>query len=285
MVVPAPVRHKVTPTRVVALERGGSSERPDNLVTEEPMEIRVGWPGREPEAVSVTMRTPGNDFELAAGFLLAEGVVATRTDVAGVRYCVVEGEPQLHNVVSVDLTRPVDLDGMLRGQLVGSSCGICGTASLEMLQDRCPTVAPGSPISAEILVTLPERLRESQPVFERTGGLHAGGLFSFDGQALAVREDIGRHNAVDKLAGWALLSGALPLRDVALVVSGRLSYEIVQKAAVAGVGVLVAVSAPSSLAVETAQRFNITLAAFVRDGRANLYSHPERVRQGSSIQA
>lgn len=270
-------RHKVTPSRVVAVRPDGVFDRPDSLVTEEPMEIRVGWPGREPEPVTVTMRTPGNDFELAVGFLLSEGVVRDPAEVAAVRYCVVEGEPQLHNIVSVDLAAPVELGGALRGFVMGSSCGICGTGSLEQLEGRCPTVPPGAPVDVSVLMGLPARLRQAQPVFDRTGGLHAAGLFRLDGEVVQVREDIGRHNAVDKLTGWAAFARALPLVDLALVVSGRLSFEIVQKAAVAGIGLLVAVSAPSSLAVETAERFGITLVAFVRDGRANIYSHAGRV--------
>lgn len=276
---PAPVRRSVSSARVTVLRPGGAVERPDTLVTEEPMEIRVGWPGHVPEPVAVTMRTPGHDFELAVGFLLAEGVVAQPATVASARYCVGVADEQRYNVVSVDLRSPARLDAT-RSVVVGSSCGICGTATLDQLERRC-TVAPAcGPVAESVLVALPDALRTAQPVFEQTGGLHAAGLFDTSGRPVAVREDIGRHNVVDKLVGWAALGGSLPLDDHVLMVSGRLSFEIIQKAGVAGIGLVAAVSAPSNLAVRTAERLGITLAAFVRGGRANLYSHPRRVRVG-----
>jgi len=265
-------------TRLLALRGGGGSIRPDSLVVEEPLELRVAGAGAPPETVGVTMRTPGNDFELAAGFLLTEGVLERQEAIRRVRYCgLEEDESQRYNVVTVDVDQPVELAGRRRETTMNASCGLCGTASLELLERRCPPLAAGPLVSAATLLALPDALRRAQPVFERTGGLHAAGLFDPDGLLLAVREDIGRHNAVDKLIGWAALQHRLPLSRQVLTVSGRLSFEIVQKAAVAGIPILVAVSAPSSLAVATAARLSMTLLGFVRDGGGNLYSCPERV--------
>jgi FdhD protein len=263
---------------VTTLGPDGQTTVPDLVVGEEPMEIRVGGPGVRALPVAVTMRTPGDDFELAVGFLLAEGVLGQQEEIRGVRYCdLPEGDPQHYNVVTVASSRPVDVLARRRASPVSASCGICGTATLEDLGQRCPPVAEGPAVPSAVLLGLPDRLRQHQQVFDRTGGLHAAGLFTPAGDALAVREDIGRHNAVDKLIGWAALQRRLPLSSAVLVVSGRVSFEIVQKAAVAGVAMVVAVSAPSSLAVATAQRLGITLAGFVRAEHANLYTHPERV--------
>jgi len=263
---------------ITALDGDRRTQRPDHVVGEEPLEIRLGGPGQTPEPVAVTMRTPGNDFELAVGFLLAEGLLGDQRDLRAVRYCQLpDGEPQLYNIVTVTTRAPVDLDDRRRSVTVSASCGICGTATLEQLEDRCPAIAPGEPIEARVLTGLPDRLREHQRVFERTGGLHAAGLYDHTGRMLAVREDVGRHNAVDKLVGWAAMERRLPLSAAVLVVSGRVSFEIIQKAAVGGIPIVVAVSAPSSLAVATARQLGMTLACFVRGGRANLYSAPERV--------
>ncbi|HTX62694.1 MAG TPA: formate dehydrogenase accessory sulfurtransferase FdhD [Acidimicrobiales bacterium] len=263
---------------VSALSPSGRSERPDHVVGEEPLEIRLGGPFDPPEPVAVTMRTPGHDFELAVGFLLSEGLLADQSELRAVKYCdLPEGDPQAFNVVTVTSSRPVEVGARRRQVAVSASCGICGTATLDELRDRCPSVPAGEPLSAEVLTSLPARLRENQRVFARTGGLHAAGIFDTSGSALGVREDIGRHNAVDKLVGWAAMQRRLPLTGSALVVSGRVSFEIVQKAAVAGISVLVAVSAPSSLAVVTAQALGMTLAGFVREGRANLYAGAWRV--------
>jgi FdhD protein len=272
-----PLRRNLTPTTVVAINGGVRSERPDTLATEEPMEIRVAGPGQEGKAVSVTMRTPGGDYELAVGFLFTEGLIAPG-DVQRVAYCDDLGdEEQRYNVVTVTLTRPFDHDVLRRNFYATSSCGICGKAALEDVEVRCAPVSPGPEVSADVLLTLPEALRAKQKVFDRTGGLHAAGLFTSAGELGALREDVGRHNAVDKVIGEALLRGALPLADRILQVSGRLSFEIVQKAAVAGIPVVSAVSAPSSLAVEAAERFGMTVVGFVREGRCNVYTHPERV--------
>jgi FdhD protein len=268
----------VTRTRLTAVELGDGRRRTaDTLATEEPMEIRVDAPGMEQRRVAVTMRTPGNDFELAAGFLHTEGLVAATGDVRTVRYCSVPREEQQYNVVTVDLARPYDADLLQRNFYTTSSCGICGKASLDSISVRCAPVADGPSVSEAVVVELPERLRDAQRLFDRTGGLHAAGLFDTEGRLLELREDVGRHNAVDKLVGHALLAGALPLSDRVLMVSGRLSFEIVQKAAVAGIPIVCAVSAPSSLAVDAGRRFRMTLVGFLRGSRFNIYTNPERI--------
>lgn len=272
-------RRAVTPVRVQALEDGRVIERPDRLVTEEPMEIRVGGPGQTAAAIAVTMRTPGHDFELAVGLCRTEGLLAAAEDLAEVKYCVAgdADQDQEYNVVTVALRRPVDLGSHRRVVAASSSCGICGKTTLDEVAISCPPVAAGPVIARSTLLDLPDRLRKSQTVFDATGGLHAAALFSPSGELRVLREDVGRHNAVDKLVGHALMSGRLPLADSILMVSGRLSFEIVQKAAVAGIPIVGAVSAPSSLAVATADRFAQTLVGFLRDGRGNVYTHPERI--------
>lgn len=263
---------------MVAVGPGGRSERPDDLATEEPMEIRVEGPGGPLASVAVTMRTPGNDFELAAGFLFTEGLIDGRDEIRKVSYCEdLPADQQHYNVVTVSLARAFDPDVLRRHFFANSSCGICGKATLEQVEVRCARVAAGPVVKAEVLSDLPHGLRTAQKVFDRTGGLHAAGLFAPDGTLLTVREDVGRHNAVDKVIGEEVLVGGLPLADRVLQVSGRLSFEIVQKAGRAGVPIVSAVSAPSSLAVEAAGHLGMTLVGFVRDGRFNVYTHPDRV--------
>ena len=275
---PSPIRRTVTTTRALAWRDGKAIERPERLSTEEPMEIRAGGPGQEPGSVAVTMRTPGHDFELAVGFLVGEGLIHGRDEVASVRYCdLPPEEPQLYNVVSVFLTRPFEPAGAERRFYATSSCGICGKASLDQVEVHCAEIPAGEPVPASVVVSLPDSLRKAQRIFEQTGGLHAAGLFDRAGTAVAVREDVGRHNAVDKLVGRALLAGELPLSDGVLMVSGRVSFELVQKAAVAGIPVICAVSAPSSLAVEAAARLGLAVVGFVRGRGFNVYSHPERI--------
>jgi len=272
------VRRNVTTARILAFRDGRAQERADRLATEEPMEIRARGPGQEAARVAVTMRTPGGDFELACGFLLTEGLIRGRDDVIRVSYCEDPGpEEERYNVVTVELARPLDPALLRRNFYATSSCGVCGKAALEDVEVRCAPVPQGFAVRAEILARLPGELRRAQRVFDQTGGLHAAGLFDAEGRLLSVREDVGRHNAVDKLVGEALLRGELPLSERILQVSGRVSFEIVQKAAVAGVPVVAAVSAPSSLAVEAAERLGLTVVGFVREGRFNVYSHPERV--------
>ena len=277
MTVTEPIRHSSTRARVVAVHDGIRSERTDSLATEEPLEIRVQGPGQDALQVAVTMRTPGGDFELAVGFLFTEGLIAPG-DVQRVAYCDnLPGEDQRYNVVSVTLGQPFDAERLRRNFYATSSCGVCGKAALDDIDVRCEPVAPGPEVELGVLISLPDRLREAQAVFERTGGLHAAGLFEPAGTPLAVREDVGRHNAVDKVVGERYLAGRVPADATILQASGRASFEIVQKAAVAGIPIVSAVSAPSSLAVEAAERFGMTLVGFVRDGRANVYSHAERV--------
>jgi FdhD protein len=273
-----PLRRNVTQTRVRALAGGQAHERADRLATEEPMEIRAGGPGQTPVSVAVTMRTPGGDFELAAGFLFTEGLIAGRDDVRRVSYCEdLEPDEQHYNVVTVDLAGEFDPGSLHRNFFATSSCGICGKATLDHVEVVCPRVAPGPVVTAEAIGGMPDGLRRAQRVFDQTGGLHAAGLFAPDGTLLSLREDVGRHNAVDKLIGDALLAGEVPLADRVLFVSGRSSFEIVQKAGVAGVPIVASVSAPSSLAVEAGERLGMTIVGFVRDGRCNVYTHPERV--------
>ncbi|MDA8309339.1 MAG: formate dehydrogenase accessory sulfurtransferase FdhD [Actinomycetota bacterium] len=277
--VPATTRRAapVEPVTVTALSASGRTEQRDQVAGEEPLEIRLAGPDSPAAPIAVTMRTPGHDFELAVGFLLAEGLLCDQSDLRTVKYCALEeGEPQEFNVVTVTSARTVGT-GPRRRTTVSASCGICGSATLDVLKDRCPSLPTGEKVAAEVLMSLPDRLHRGQRVFTQTGGLHAAGLFDASGSAMAIREDVGRHNAVDKLVGWAAMRKLLPLGGSVLVVSGRVSYEIVQKAAVAGVPTLVAVSAPTSLAVTTAQALGMTLAGFVREGRANLYAGAWRV--------
>jgi FdhD protein len=241
------------------------------------MEIRAGGPGQEPSQVAVTMRTPGSDFELAAGFLFTEGLIAGADDIESIAYCDLPEEEQEYNVITVRLTRPFDPEALRRNFFASSSCGVCGKASLDDVEVRCEPLPAGPVVPASVLADLPDALRDRQRIFEETGGLHASGLFDTDGTLRVLREDVGRHNAVDKIVGEQVLAGNVPLADHVLQVSGRLSFEIVQKAAVAGIPIVSAVSAPSSLAVEAGERFGMTLVGFVRDERLNVYTHPERL--------
>jgi len=257
----------------------------DRLATEEPLEIRLAWPGRPADRVAVTMRTPGHDFELATGFLFAEGVLACADDLRTVAYCTdvtLKPEQEL-NVVTVELGRlprraPAERYAGLSA--ASSACGVCGTESIDDVLAMCEV--QGSQrwsdlrVPGEVLLGLPDRLRTEQRVFDSTGGLHAAGLFDETGTPSVVREDIGRHNAVDKVVGARILAGASPAAPL-LCVSGRIGFEIVQKAVMADVGVLAAVGAPSSLAVHLAKRAGLCTAGFVRNGRYVVYSAPERV--------
>ena len=272
----APVRRPVTPARVVAVDGTRVRERPDRLVTEEPMEIRLQFPGAEPEPLAVTMRTPGHDFELAVGFCVTEGLFDDAASLAEVAYCVGETGEQYYNVVTLRLRHSIDL-GPRRSFAVNASCGLCGKTALDDLAVACEPVGPGPRVCRSVLAGLPQLLRDSQPLFDETGGLHAAACFSPDGELAVLREDIGRHNALDKVVGNAFLDGSLPLSQSVLLVSGRISFEIVQKAAVAGIPVLCAVSAPSSLAVAAAKQFGQTVVGFLRDDRMNVYAGVERL--------
>ncbi|MDX2227315.1 MAG: formate dehydrogenase accessory sulfurtransferase FdhD [Verrucomicrobiae bacterium] len=254
---------------------GEPREESDALSVEEPLEIRVRGAG-----VSVTMRTPGHDAELAAGFLMGEGLLRHPSQIAAIEPCRQGGATGHANILNVFLTPDVPFDAaeLQRNFYASSSCGVCGKASLERVYRHFAPVADGGwEISRETIRTLPEKLRQAQEVFERTGSLHAAGLFDRQGNLLCVREDVGRHNAVDKVLGWAFLRGLPPLADHVLFVSGRTSFEIVQKALAAGVPVVAAVSGPSSLAVALAAEGGMTLIGFLRGETFNVYSHAGRV--------
>jgi len=272
---------RVTARRPIRrLTPDGDIHRPDTLAVEEPFEIRVnGTP------LTVTMRTPGDDVDLAHGFLLTEGVIGSREDVLTARYCAgsdVDGM-NTYNLLDVRLAPgvPGPDPSVTRNFYTTSSCGVCGKAALDAvrLATRFPvdTDADTSTVSSHVLATLPDQLRNHQKVFETTGGIHAAALFTYDGALLAVREDVGRHNAVDKVLGWALLADRVPLRDCVLMVSGRASFELAQKTAMAGIPVLAAVSAPSSLAVDVAREQGITLIGFLRGETMNIYAGAQRV--------
>lgn len=256
----------------------GQRVRPDTLAVEEPMELRVGG-----KALAVTMRTPGSDVELAHGFLLSEGVIGARADVLTARYCdgVDDSGRNTYNVLDVALAAhvPPPEAGVERNFYTTSSCGVCGKAALDAVRLKTRFDPSGSTLNLtpEVLAGLPDALRERQRVFASTGGLHAAALFDADGSLLVVREDVGRHNAVDKAIGWALLEERIPLATCGLLVSGRASFELVQKAAMAGIPVLAAVSAPSSLAVELAEEHGITLVGFLRGESMNVYCGAERI--------
>ncbi|SHF44555.1 formate dehydrogenase accessory sulfurtransferase FdhD [Streptoalloteichus hindustanus] len=271
---------------VLRLDGGRVARRSDTLTVEEPLELRVD--GR---ALAVTMRTPGHDVELAHGFLLTEGVIQAAADVAVARYCDGKGPDgrNTYNVLDVALAAgvPPPDPGVERNFYTTSSCGVCGKAALDAVRLRTRFSPSGDParVSAATLSGLPAALREAQRVFASTGGLHAAGLFRADGSPLAVREDVGRHNAVDKVLGWALLHGLTPLAGCVLLVSGRASFELVQKAAMAGVPVLAAVSAPSSLAVELAEEQGMTLVGFLRGETMNVYTGAERIELDAGVGA
>jgi FdhD protein len=252
----------------------------DELAIEEPLEIRLGYQAngrRVARSISITMRTPGQDAELAVGFLLGEGIIRGPGDLESVHPCgPAVGALRLHNVVRVELRSnvAVDLKRLERHFYTTSSCGVCGKTSLEALQvvPGFELPAAGPLVSAETIHRLPQQLRQSQAIFDHTGGLHGAGLFTAAGELIGLREDVGRHNALDKLIGAEVLAGRVPLRDRLLLLSGRASFELGQKALMAGIPVMIAVGAPSSLAVELACRFKMTLVGFARDNRFNVYS-------------
>jgi FdhD protein len=272
-------RKATTATKVTVMTGGGvASVRPDKLATEEPLSIRAGGPGQDNVDVTVTMRTPGHDFELAVGFLWSEGVITDPLQVREVKFCdVPDGEEQLYNIVTVRISHQLDIRP--RAFTTTSSCGVCGTQTLDDLASCTVPVLFDNSIRmrADDLLKVPVSLRENQKVFAATGGIHAAAIIDATGKVLLSREDVGRHNAVDKVVGRLVLDKQLPAPGRALFVSGRTSYEIVQKAAVAGLGMVAGVSAPSSLAVETADRMGITLVGFVRGESMNVYTHPERL--------
>jgi FdhD protein len=268
--------------RVAQYRDGAMRRRKDTLAVEEPLEIRVAWKDggkKRVEAIAVTMRTPGHDFDLVAGFLHGEGIVSQAGDLTELTYCRGD-EQQQYNIVEARLTPGVefDLERLRRNVFTSSSCGVCGKASLEAVEAvGCALLTDSFRISGELIPQLPDFLMEGQGVFARTGGLHAAGLFDTNGKAGAFREDVGRHNAVDKVLGHTVLQKGMPVSDRVLVVSGRSSFEIVQKAVMARVPMIVAVGAPSSLAVDLATRFGQTLIGFACGGGFNVYTGSERV--------
>jgi FdhD protein len=274
----SPTDRSLAPVRVWRMAKGSVTVDPDVLAIEEPLEIRIGYERdgqRLKQSVSITMRTPGHDTELAVGFLFTESLLTHPEQIAGIHNC---GQG---NVVRVDLQPgvPIDLARLERHFYTTSSCGVCGKTSLEAVRS-CTTTRclPGQPVvDVNVLHHLPEILRAEQAVFDRTGGLHASALFDSEGQLLAVREDVGRHNALDKLIGHQFLKGRTPLAHCLLLVSGRVSFELVQKAAMAGIPILAAIGAPSSLAVEMARELGLTIVGFLRQDRCNIYCGAERV--------
>jgi len=260
-------------------ENGKPQRRKDILATEEPMEILLRA-GETQQTVAITMRTPGSDYELAAGFLYNEGILHSKDEITGMTYCV-DGNQQEYNSLRIQLKADSmpELKQLERHFFTNSACGVCGTTMLDDIGERNLPVLPHGPIvSPELITSLPDKLRSAQDLFESTGGLHAAALFDLEGNLLAVREDVGRHNALDKLIGWGLLNDKLPFHDKVLMVSGRASYELLQKSFSAGISVFCAVSAPSSLAVEFAERFGITLIGFLRGQRFNVYANVQRMQ-------
>ena len=255
--------------------------RMDTMIGEEPLEIRVGHAGEPRRPLAVTMRTPGDDLDLALGFLLTEGLIAEAGDVLTAQLCAGDNEPNTYNVVDVTLAPhvpPPDVDPA-RNFYTTSSCGVCGKASIDAVRTRSrfDVAADQLSVAAKDLVAMPDRLRAGQQAFDRTGGLHAAGLFTAGGDLVCIREDVGRHNAVDKVVGWALRESRLPLSGHVLLVSGRASFELVQKAAMAGIPMLAAVSAPSTLAMDLAAESGLTLVAFLRGATLNVYAGANRV--------
>jgi FdhD protein len=273
-------RGAVERVRVLTYEGGEAVERVDAVAGEEPLEIRLLL-GGETRTVAITMRTPGSDFELATGFLFGEGVISRGAEVSGISYCVDRdiGEEQRYNIVNVKLAPGVrpDLRPLERHFFTSSACGVCGKAALEALAIRRQPLTDRVSLDPATVLELPQRLRAAQGVFDATGGLHAAALFDASGDLIALREDVGRHNALDKLVGWALLEGRVPLSQSVLLVSGRASYELLQKAVVAGIPIVCAVSAPSSLAVEVSEGFGLTLIGFLRGDRFNVYAGKDRL--------
>ncbi|MFG1792439.1 formate dehydrogenase accessory sulfurtransferase FdhD [Nocardia sp. NPDC049149] len=252
----------------------GEIQRPDTLAVEEPLEIRIGG-----QSLTVTMRTPGNDVDLVHGFLLSEAMIGAAEEIMAARYCAGADEDgrNTYNVLDLTLRNPVQVRP--RNFMTTGACGLCGKTALDEVRTRTrfPIAGGGPVVDTPVLAGMPDTLRGKQTLFEATGGLHGAGLFTADGEVLAVREDIGRHNAVDKVIGWALRQNLIPARDLVLIVSGRASFELVQKAVMAGIPMLGAVSAPSSLAVDLAAEAGLTLAGFLRGETMNVYTHPDRI--------
>jgi len=258
----------------------------DLVAAEEPLEVRIGFgalDAREEKRIAVIMRTPGNDFELALGFLITEGVLKSTSDILSIKYCTNKGKiEEAGNVLRVELKPELvfDISKLDRNFYMNSSCGVCGKSSIESLESICPfeIIRPTEKLTKEIVFGLPEKLRTEQAIFEHTGGLHAVGLFKLNGELLQLKEDVGRHNALDKLIGWAAETNQLPLESKVLVLSGRSSFELIQKSYMSGIQFIIAIGAPSSLAVETAKKFNICLIGFTKKNSFNIYSKPDYIK-------
>lgn len=272
-------RFNKTKQAIWTMENGQLTRKKDVLATEEPLEILIRA-GNDQRTLAITMRTPGSDYDLAAGFLYNEGIIQGKDDFINMTYCV-DDKQQEYNSLRVQLKTDSmpDLHQLERHFFTNSACGVCGSTMLDDLSERnIPAIPAGPVVDPSLITSLPDKLRQSQALFESTGGLHAAALFDLDGSLLALREDVGRHNALDKLIGWGLLNDQLPFHNKVLMVSGRASYELLQKSFVAGVPIFCAVSAPSSLAVDVAQRFGLTLIGFLRGNRFNIYTGIERIR-------
>ena len=268
-------RDTVRSAQVVRYRRGESlPDQPDEVAIEEPLEIRI-----EGKSIAVVMRTPGHDRELTAGFALTEGIIRARSDIFEITSCLTTNRPERGNIIEITLTDPTKFDAakLTRHVFSSSSCGICGKATIEAAMQQFPPIRKSPRFKAEILLKLPEKLAAAQETFQRTGGLHACGLFDWDGDLLLLREDVGRHNALDKVIGDQLMANHLPLGECVLLLSGRVSFEMTQKALAAGIAMIAAISAPTSLAIEFARASNQTLIGFLRGETMNVYAGPERI--------
>lgn len=269
--------------QIIKVTPNGLHSKPDLLAVEEPLEIRLGFgqpATREQRSLSVTMRTPGHDFELAVGFLFTEGIINSVEQIETVKYCSDTGkQAEYENLVRVELKQEVQLDfgKFQRHFYTSSSCGVCGKSSIDSVKVICDPIQHNLKITKEVIHSLPQRLREAQQFFEYTGGLHASALFNKEGMLIILREDVGRHNALDKIIGAMLFKNEVPMSDFILMLSGRTSFELVQKAAVAGIPIIAAVGAPSSLAVDLAKETGMTLLGFVREGGFNIYCGEQRI--------
>lgn len=275
--------NRVGKADILKVDGGFSEHKPDLIAVEEPLEIRLGFGEegqREQRSISVTMRTPGHDFELALGFLFTENIISSYNQVVSIKYCNDVGrQEERENVVRVELTPEIDVDlkKIERHFYTTSSCGVCSKTSIEAVKTGCPVLNSKLMVTEAVVHQAPDILREQQRIFEYTGGLHAAGLFDAQGTLIMMREDVGRHNALDKLVGAALVKRMIPLSDYFVLVSGRASFELVQKSLMAGVPLMAAVGAPSSLAVSLAEDFNMTLLGFVRNQSFNVYCGRERL--------
>ncbi|MCU0398769.1 MAG: formate dehydrogenase accessory sulfurtransferase FdhD [Cyclobacteriaceae bacterium] len=262
----------------------GTDQKQDLVAVEEPLEIRIGYGAtnyRQQKSLAVTMRTPGNDIELTLGFLVTEGIIESFDQVESIKHCNDVGRTEeKENIFRVELKPDVvfDFQKLQRNFYTTSSCGVCGKSSIDAITAKCRELSSDWRLNSELIYSLPEKLRKAQRVFEHTGGLHACGLFSRTGELVLLREDVGRHNALDKVIGAMLLKSFLPLNDFIVMVSGRASFELVQKAALAGIPIMAAVGAPSSLAVSLANDCGMTLIGFLREERFNVYAHAQRLK-------